>query len=335
MKAIILVFSIVLKIFTTGDNPPDSGSTRLDQLNVRQAISIALERNPQVQQLKEQVRAERSDRRAAVGVYNPELIYYREGINDGDFQEETWRISQRIDFPLTSYYSWKEQNQQLSASQLELKSTKLDVIAKVKRAYTNVAYRLEASHLAEESVNLAKQLRDAAQTRFEVGESSEMDLLNARIQLARALNNQKEAEQNYMETRYELFNNIGLKPENQQYGINFPDTLTYQPVQIDQEQVLQQIDEYPGVVRHKKKQKAADFALRKSLSGYAPDIRFDFYKQNLGAGAYDRTCGFIWLYSDGLLYGTRCGSTASFGYCCCWRFNNGYVANFAGSANHL
>ena len=86
MKAVILTVSIVLKIFTTGDTPPDSGSARLDQLDVRKAVSIALDRNPQVQQLKEQLRAEQSDRRAAVGISNPELIYYREGINDGAFR---------------------------------------------------------------------------------------------------------------------------------------------------------------------------------------------------------------------------------------------------------
>lgn len=291
MNALIPALSIAFALFTTGagDAPPDSGEARLDQLNVRKAVSIALERNPQIQQLREKVRAEKVDRRAAVGIYNPELIYYKEGINDGEFGEETWRISQTFDFPLTSYYRWKQQDKQYSARQMQLRANKLDVIAQVKRAYTNVAYRLEALHLAEESVNLAKQLRDAAQTRFEVGESSEMDLLNARIQLARAQNNRKEAEQNYMEARYQLFNDIGLEPENQQYGISFPDTLTYKPVQISQEQVLENLAEHPKVKRHKKAQNAADYDVKKSLSGYAPDIRVDFYKQNLGGGSYDFT----------------------------------------------
>ena len=290
MNAIViaLLFTLFHGAYTDG-TPTDSSQTRFDQLRVKKAVQLALQQNPKINRIEEELQAAKAKRRTAVGISNPELIYYREGINDGDFAEETWRISQSFDFPTTSLFRSKQFSKELEAAEQRYYSEKLALISKVKQAYTDVAYQQEAEHLAKESVRLARQLQDAAQTRFQVGESAEMDVLNANIRLAQAENRHQKAVQQLMEARYELFTVIGLESEEQQYDIQFPDTLTYVEVSVDQQRVLNSLQEHPKLKYRDNQKSAADYNLKKAASSFAPDIRFDYYKQNLGAGAYDFT----------------------------------------------
>lgn len=267
-------------IFAWQANPPDT--TDLSTLNVQKALQIAYEHNPKINQLQSRIDAQQQQQLLSIGLRDPEISYFKEGLGEGGFSEQRWAITQSIDFPLTSYYQTKSERATTDKLRKQLEAEKLQLKANVKSAYTELAYAIENSHLAGEQVKLFLQLRDAAQTRSDMGESSEIDAMQADLQLSEAQNNIEMAEKEIMNARYNLFETIGLEPEEQTYDISFPDTLHYIEVQIDQEEVMRQLEQHPELQQINREQQAAEYFTKVAKTGYLPDLNVSYYKQNFG-----------------------------------------------------
>ncbi len=263
-------------------SPADTSD--LNNLSVGKALEIAYMHNPRINQLQNQIEAQRQQETLSLGVQDPDLTYAREGIGDGSFAEQRWAISQSLDFPLTGIYKYKGEKAGTRSLGYELESLKLQVKENVKKAYTRLAYAIESSHLASERVDLFKSLRDAAQTRSDLGESSQIDAMQADLQLTEAENSRERALKVLMDERYNLFEIIGLDEKQQTYDISFPDTLQYMNVTINQDDVLNQIQSHPQLQQISELQEAASYKTKAAKSSYLPDINLKYYRQDFGNG---------------------------------------------------
>jgi len=278
-----MIFSVVLAILISFQSTP-ADTTDLNNLSVGKALEIAYQHNPRVNQLKNRIEVQRQQQPLSLGINNPEVNYAKEGIGQGSFVEQRWVVSQSLDFPLTGYYRLKSEKAKTRSMELELEALRLKLKADVKSAYTRLAYAIESSHLARERVDLFKSLRDAAQSRADLGESSEIDAMQAKLQLTEAQNSMEKAYQDIMDARYNLFETIGLEEEQQTYDISFPDTLHYVAVDINQDEVLQQLQQHPQLQQFSKDQLAASYQTKVAKSGYLPDINLKYYRQDFGNG---------------------------------------------------
>jgi cobalt-zinc-cadmium efflux system outer membrane protein len=278
-----MIFSVLFAILISFQ-PTQSDTTDLNNLSVAKALEIAYQHNPRINQLQNQVEAQRKQQSLSLGINDPEVTFAREGIDQGAFAEQRWVISQSLDFPLTGYYRFQGEKASTSSLELELQASKLQLKADVKSAYTALAYAIESSHLARERVDLFKNLRDAAQARADLGESSEIDAMQADLQLTEAQNNMEKAYQNIMDARYNLFETIGLDEEDQTYDISFPDTLHYVAVDVNQDEVLQRLQNHPQLQQISKQQLAASYQTKVAKSGYLPDLNLKYYRQDFGNG---------------------------------------------------
>ena len=86
------------------------------------------------------------------------------------------------------------------------------------------------------------------------------------------------------EARYALFRVIGLDPEQQKYGVSFPDTLSYFDADISQKNVLQGLEEIPEIQSFQKNVESANRGVKVAKSNYLPDLRADYYRQDFGSG---------------------------------------------------
>lgn len=274
--------AIIALLFLFQVSNPDT--TELSNLSVRQALEIAYSHNPAIRQLEYEIDAQRQTQLLSLGIESPELIYAREGIGGGTFTEQRWVVSQSLDFPLTGYYRYQSRKAGTRSMQSELESLKLQVKEEVKKAYTRLAHAIESSHLAQESVELFEDLRDAARTRSDLGEASEIDAMQADLQLSEALNTLDLAKRRLMDERYNLFETIGLGEQQQSYDISFPDTLYYVDVLIDQEEVLASIGAHPQLERFSEQSEAASFTSKAARSSYLPDINLMYFRQDFGGG---------------------------------------------------
>lgn len=277
-KLIVLIGSILLL------SPPLEAQE--NRITVQNALDIAFQNNPELNRATEQIEIQKSYSGSALGIRSPEIFYYKEGMNDDLFNEQSWGVSQSIAFPLTGYYQRKKVSSDIDVAEMQLRAVEVDIRATVKLAYTDLAYALKRVELTEREVDLAEELRQTAEARLEAGESTELDLIQADIQLAQSKNALIEAERLKNDARYALFRVIGINPDEQMYGITYPDTLAYIDVSISQAQVLGLIDEHPNF-------KVSELAIESSMreikaakSSLLPDIRFSYYRQDFGNG-YD------------------------------------------------
>lgn len=262
----------------------DPDTTELSNLSVGQALEIAYTYNPAIRQLQHEIDAQRQMQSFSLGIESPELTYAREGVGGGSFTEQRWMVTQSLDFPLTGYFRFQGSKAGTRSLQSELQSLKLQVKEQVKKAYTRLAHAIESSHLAQERVDLFRSLKNAARARSDLGEASEIDAMQAELQLSEAQNDLESTRRMLMNERYDLFEIIGLDDEGRSYDIGFPDTLRYVDVLIDQDEVLERIQAHPQLHRFSELRTAASYHTKAAKSGYLPDINLTYYRQDFGGG---------------------------------------------------
>jgi len=278
-----MIFTVFIALFISFQSSP-SDTADINNLSVKTALEIAYQHNPGVNQLKNRIEAQRQQQGLSLGISDPQVTYAKEGMGQNTFTEQRWVISQSFDFPLTGYYRLKSEKANTSSLELQLQALKLQLKADVKSAYTELAFSIETSRLAMEQVELFRSLRDAAQSRSDLGESSEIDAMQADLQLTEAQNNMQKAYQNIMNARYNLFAMIGLDEEEQLYEINFSDTLQYVAISIRQDEILDKLNEHPRLQQITKRQEGASYNTMAAKSGYLPDINLKYYRQDFSNG---------------------------------------------------
>ncbi|MDR9417566.1 TolC family protein [Gracilimonas sp.] len=187
-----------------------------------------------------------------------------------------------MEFPLTGLYRVKQERSTTQSLELNLKDLKNQVKADVKSAYTQLAYALQSGNLAGERVQLFEDLREAAQARADMGESSEIDAMQADLQLQEARNNQETIFKEIMNARYDLFQTIGLDPEQQTYDIGFTDTLSYMIVNINQDLVMEKLQGHPKLQQLEREIDASIYGKKLAKSTYLPDLNLSYYRQDFG-----------------------------------------------------
>ena len=264
--------------------PVPADTTASENISVEKALEIAYQHNPRIKQLENRVEAQKQQKTLNLGIQDPEVTYAKEGIGQGSFSEQRWVVSQTMDFPLTGYYKYQSAAASTKSIKQQLESAKLQLKADVKKAYTQLAFAIESSHLAKERVELFESLKNAAETRARMGESSGIDAMQAGIQLSDAQNSLQQAEQQIMNARYNLFEVIGLDEDQQTYDIGFPDTLAYVAVDINQTDVLRRLQYHPKLQQLQTNKLAAGYMTKAAKSNYLPDVTVQYYRQDFGNG---------------------------------------------------
>jgi cobalt-zinc-cadmium efflux system outer membrane protein len=257
-------------------------STDINDLGVQKALEIAYQQNPKINQLSYRVRAQQQNEALSIGLEKPEVSYFREGMGEGTFTEQRWSVSQQVQFPLKGIYKYRVERSITSSLREELEALRITVKSDVKAAYTELAYAIRILSLAEERVDLFENLRRAARARSDIGESSEIDAIQADLQFREAQNNLEMARLQFMDARYNLFQTIGLGEDEQTYDITFPDTLQYTEVNIDQELVMQRLEEHPRIKMVEMEREATEYQKKAAKSNYLPDLNLSYYKQDFG-----------------------------------------------------
>ncbi|MEX0905639.1 MAG: TolC family protein [Balneolaceae bacterium] len=273
LTAALLLFQI---------EPASTDTTHLSVLSVDKALEIAFRQHPQINILQQQIVAQEKQQVLSLGIDDPNISYFREGIGNGNFTEQRWAVTQRIEFPLSSYYRVRQERASTESLQLKLADLKNQVKAEVKATYTELIYALQSGELAKEQVGLVENMGRAAQARADMGEASEIDAMQADLQLQESRNSMETSFREIMNARYDLFQTIGLDPENQTYDISFPDTLEYITVQINQQDVMNRLQDHPKLKQMEQQLESAGYRTKLAKSSYLPDLRMSYYRQDFG-----------------------------------------------------
>lgn len=256
-------------------------------LTIGEAVESAYNRNTELQQLYAQLKQKENLWRTEIGVSAPEVSYFKEGMASGPgdvFDEQRITVSQEIDFPLTTAYRLKGLSEEVKALGLQIKSRENEIKAEVKSYYVEVLYALYLQKSMQNQLRLAQELYNAVYTKFETGMANGIDLTNAELRLEEAKNDLDQTEWILHRARYGLFFAMGLPVEEQQYSIQFSDTLQASDIEISQIMTLAVQEKQPDFLASEHRLQAADFYIKEAKSNLLPDLRLNMYKQDYGSG---------------------------------------------------
>lgn len=255
-------------------------------LTVRDAIELAIESNPELAMTRTDVDRALAARWKAFGSTGLEVMHAREGVPDGGsgFAEQKWALGLNLPFPLQSTALWQAASEQAAANRLTTDATLLDLTAAVKEAYVQLLFAQELVHSTRQEVDLASTLVEVVAARVEVGEAAEIDLMKVQLEQTSAQTALRNAELLFQNSRYSLFQVIGVDPEEQRYEIVFPDTLSYQPSAIDQDEVMAAVASHPLMMSAKRQTMAAQRVLKGTGYGLLPDLYAGWFQQDFGTG---------------------------------------------------
>jgi outer membrane protein, heavy metal efflux system len=215
-----------------------------ERLSLKEAIEIALQRNPEVIGARRSVDAARA--RFWRGISPPpaslswEYDYIPKGNGINAYGERVIGISQSFDFPTTIALRGSSLSSESDAAEADYSSTSVAVTMHVKIAYYGVLAMQEKLTLAEENLVIADDFARKAGIRLNVGEGTNLEQLTAKVQRTQARNAVEVAKNDLRLATSEL--NFALGRGQEQLGQDFTltDSLIYRSHTLLLESLVEQ-----------------------------------------------------------------------------------------------
>ncbi len=199
-------------------------------LILEQAITLALERSPQLLSAQAEIAAARA-RVTGASLFlqdNPELEgalgpRFRSGGNSTDI---SLGVSQRLELFGQRGARAEAARAQLFASEARLQALKVELVADVREAFARALAARQELLLAQNGRELARQALQAAEERLEAGAASRLEVNAARVELGQAYRERVRAAQRLASSLAELRLLLGFEPGE---AINLAGELRLEP----------------------------------------------------------------------------------------------------------
>lgn len=188
------------------------------RISLEEALSIALEKNPQLQSARDQVDVALGSLRQSKLYPNPVLDLIAEEIPTNeiglDQDHNIVNITQPVITAGKRKLGIKAGKQAQERDEFERDAILLTVIADTKKAFYGVIANQESLSIAQETEKIAKGIYESEKARFEAGEVPVTNSLRAEIELSRAKNLVFNAESNLQNSMKGLLAVMGIPEES-------------------------------------------------------------------------------------------------------------------------
>ena len=221
---------------------PSAFGQEPERLSLEEALQIAWQRNPRLLQARQEVEAARGRWIQDRALPNPELevsaTELSQGLKGGStVGDDSIALSQEVDVLGKFWLRGKAGKADFQATQHLLQRVWSEVAFEVTQAYNHLLLSTQRIGVAREVLTLTRGLFDQVQLRYNAGEVLRNELLRTQIESAKAENAVLEADKQIILDTANL--NILLGREAQQ-SLVLIDQFTYQPYDIDPDQLLTQ-----------------------------------------------------------------------------------------------
>lgn len=300
-----LVYLIIIILFTTADCP---GQNSDDGLSLKKAIEISLERNYNVIHAAEKIKAEKGKFWQDISPSMPEFTLDYEFVPAGKglkrFSERTIGLSQNFEFPTKYLLRGYLRARGEDAALAEAQSVKKAVIAQVKNDYYSVLAKEQFTKIAEENLSVADEFYKKAETRYRVGEGTQLESLTAKVQLAEARNN-LEVLRKQVKNAYAALNfTLGFGHEKNQLSYRLTDTMNYVPLNFSVDKSYEKaLQSNPLIEIRRREVEIQSLNKKLSVSSLFPDFTVGYFRQSIAQnkGFYGMTFGIqlpLWFMFD-------------------------------------
>jgi cobalt-zinc-cadmium efflux system outer membrane protein len=221
---------------------PLASGQEMERLSLEEALQIAWQRNPRLLQARQEVEAARGRWIQDRALPNPELevsaTELSQGLKGGStVGDDSIALSQELDLTGKFWLRGKAAKADYQATQHLLQRVWNEVAFEVTQAYNNLLLSTQRVGVAREVLTLTRGLLDQVQLRYNAGEVLRNELLRAQIEAAKAENGVLQAEKQVTLDTAALNILLGY---NAQDPLTLIDQFTYQPQDIDPDQLLTQ-----------------------------------------------------------------------------------------------
>lgn len=169
-----------------GDMPPP--------LTLTEAVKLALEKNPEIQQLQHRFHATEAKAKQAPYLEDPQIAFQLNGVplsNPTNLNQSDWNsIGIRQTLPFFGKLGLKEKIAQREAkmAEQELRAKEREITSMVKMAYAELFMASRSVEILREQLEILHTVIDATEARYRVGRVTQQDVFKAQLEQSDVLN---------------------------------------------------------------------------------------------------------------------------------------------------
>ncbi|TAN39459.1 MAG: TolC family protein [Nitrospirae bacterium] len=216
-----LIFALIIVMSALILNTSPAAAFETKGLTREQAVTLALEKNPDLQalRLEEETAKSRNEKARLLLINNPTIegnISKKDRPDEeggGKFTNCGVKLSQEFEIAGQRSVRISVAEKELARVKLEIRDKERILISDVKDAFTNTLALKKKSGLAQEIVRLNEELLGYTKIKFEAGDISGLDVNLSEVELSKAKKELLLAERQYKESLIALQGLLGLAPD--------------------------------------------------------------------------------------------------------------------------
>jgi len=215
------IYRIVIALFSLFMIASPAAATETKDLALAQAVTLALEKNPDLQTLRlEEESAKGQNERARLLLINNPALEGNVSKKDrpeaeggGKFTNYGFKLSQEFEIAGQRGARIEVSEKELARVKAEIRDRERILISDVKDAFTRALALKKKSGLARENVRLNEELLGFTKIKFQAGDVSGLDVNLSEVELSKARKELLLAEREYRESLLALQGLLGLAPD--------------------------------------------------------------------------------------------------------------------------
>ncbi len=193
-KARFLLVGVFAFLLTHEPSFPVWASEAQAPLNLSGAVTEALEKNPEIQLLRQRLQVVSARAKQAPYLEDPEIAFQLGGVplsNPTSFnQSDTNSIGIRQKLPFFGKLGLKEKiaQQEVKVVEQELRGKEREIIAMVKMAYADLFMARRSVEILREQLEIMRAIIGATEARYQVGRVTQQDVFKALLEQSEIMN---------------------------------------------------------------------------------------------------------------------------------------------------
>ncbi|MGZ8434491.1 MAG: TolC family protein [Candidatus Binatia bacterium] len=170
------------------------GSEANAQLKLSEAVTEAVEKNPEIRLLKQRLEAVSARSKQAPYLEDPEINFQLGGVplsNPTSFNKsDTNSIGIRQKLPFFGKLGLKEKiaQQEVRVAEQELRTKEREIVSMVKMAYADLFMAQKTSEILREQLEIMRTIIRATEARYQVGRVTQQDVFKALLEQSEIMN---------------------------------------------------------------------------------------------------------------------------------------------------
>ncbi len=270
---------IIALLFVFSSVVPPYGFSQ-ERTTVNDAVRIATENNQRIRSAQLNIEKDRALKLTSFNIPKPELFFEYEGVKGSLSNSESRKIgiTQQLEFPTNYFLRSDILNSQVRISQEELNSQLNNLKSDVKTNYSILLLQFKLLQTSRENLTIYNDFLLVAQRKFDVGETSGLEVLNAKVNRIKFENEIRNLESSIKVTQSELRNLLHIS-----YDIIPVEELTYNEISLSRNDLLQRALQYNPelqIIKYRKEKFSNMLSLSKGE--LLPNLSLSYYNQKLG-----------------------------------------------------